>query len=869
MTKKSKVQKNKDSLHYGAPPSVETETALKRSEEYFRALTENLMDVIFVLDGNLGIKYKSASFERSLGSSRSGEGNPYNFVHPDDLPAAAAGFDQLMKNPEQPLHIEIRGQHRDGSWRHYECVARNLLNDPVVEGIVVNFRDITERKLAQQELEKAHEELELKVEERTKELINTVAALQLEVDERKRVEEALRESEQEYSLLVSNLADAVFTFKEGKIAWGNDRIEEMIGFSKDEVVGADVNLFMPSDNSLPEIYKNANIGLKEDGSHHGIIQVKRKDGSIADIEYSITKVPGKDPVELVGIARDITDRRIAFEVLHESEKRYRLLAENVTDVIWIVDNNLDFAYVSPSVERLRGYTPEEVMSTNLAESSPPESLEIAANTFVQLLSEEDTKSDKLRVGQAFAMELYCKDGSTVWTETTMNLLFDDNGQQIGVLGVTRDNTEQKIANETAARKSQQVLALQEITSSFQSTLELEQILQRISEAVINHLGFDHAIVNLKDEMRDVCRAQLFNTKGGTKLIAEVEESIKTSLSVVEVPTKRGYSKFMDDSLDRKQTITSHLYDVSVPPLTREEADATQDLLGAKTIANIPISVKDKFVGSIMAFTEKDSITDEDIETLWLIADHAGVAIENAKLNEDLEQRVVQRTAQLEVANQELEDLAYSLAHDLRTPLRGIDGFSQVLLEDYSDSLDGKGKSHLKRVREASQRMAYIIDDILHLLHITRSEMKFEMVDLSMVAKEIAGLLRRREPEREVQFDIEPGLVVNGDSELLREVIDNLFSNSWKFTISQSDARIEFHSKKINGRTTYCVHDNGVGFDMAYVNKLFKAFQRLHSASEYDGTGIGLATIQRIVNRHGGEVWAESKPNQGATFYFTL
>ncbi len=869
MAKKSKGQQSKVSQPNNASLSAETETALQRSEDYFRALTENLMDVILVLDVNMNIKYKSASFEKAIGSSRSGEGNPYNFVHPDDLPAAAIGFDKLMQNPDEPLNIEIRGQHRDGSWRNFEVVARNLLADPVVEGIVANFRDITERRQAQEELEKAHEELETKVQERTKELKNTVDALQIEIAERKRIEDALRESEEGYSILVSNLADAVFTFKEGVVSWGNDKIEDMLGFTKEEVVGTDVNLFMPSNDTLPELYKNVSTGLKEDGSFHGITQVKRKDGSVADIEFSASIVPGKDPVELVGIARDITDRRIAFEVLHESEKRYRLLAENVTDVIWIMDTNMQFTYISPSVERLRGYNSEEAMSLKLEETVTPDTLEAGMNVFTQLLSMEDPKQDMQREGQTVEMELYCKDGSTVWTEITMNLLCDETGQPIGILGVTRDNTEHRIANETVERKSQQIIALQEITTSFQSTLELEQILERIAEAVVHHLGFDHAIMNLRDENKDVCRAELFYTIGGTKLIAEVEEAIKSSLSIVEIPTIRGYSKFMEDSLDRKQTVTTHLHNISVPPLTKEEADATQDLLGAKAVANVPIFVKDKFVGSIMAFTEEDSIKDEDIETLWMIADRAGVAIENAKLNEDLEQRVVQRTTQLQAANMELEDFAYSLAHDLRTPLRGIDGFSQVLLEDYYDSIDEQGQSHLKRVRTASQHMAVVIDDILHLLHIARAEMNFEKVDLSMVAKEIAGILRRMEPERQVEFDIEPGLAVNGDPELLREIIDNLFRNSWKFTGQQPGAKIEFGSKPIDGRTTYYVHDNGVGFDMTYINKLFKAFQRLHLPTEFDGNGIGLATVQRIINRHGGEVWAESELEKGATFYFTL
>jgi signal transduction histidine kinase len=234
-----------------------------------------------------------------------------------------------------------------------------------------------------------------------------------------------------------------------------------------------------------------------------------------------------------------------------------------------------------------------------------------------------------------------------------------------------------------------------------------------------------------------------------------------------------------------------------------------------------------------------------------------------------EEAVQHSNTQLEAANKELEAFSYSVSHDLRAPLRSIDGFSKALLKDYNEKLDDEGKDFLRRVRAASQRMAVLIDDILKLSHIARAEMRRERVDLSTIAREIAAELQKTQPTRRVEFIIADSLVEHGDPQLLRVGIENLLGNSWKYTGKNPAAKIEFGITNHESKRAYYVRDNGVGFDMAYAGKLFGAFQRLHSTAEFEGTGIGLATVQRIIHRHGGRVWAEGKINEGATFYFTL
>ena len=244
-----------------------------------------------------------------------------------------------------------------------------------------------------------------------------------------------------------------------------------------------------------------------------------------------------------------------------------------------------------------------------------------------------------------------------------------------------------------------------------------------------------------------------------------------------------------------------------------------------------------------------------------------------QLNVALENRVLERTRQLASANEELETFNYSVAHDLRTPLRSIDGFSRLLSNKYHDQLDATAKNWLERIRNASQRMARLIDDILQLSKVTHIPLNREQVDLSKLAEAVADDLKKSNPERLVHFTLHQGLSAQADPGLLHVVMDNLLGNAYKFTSKVDKAEIEFGAcdrpSDLGEGNTFFVRDNGVGFNMEYVHKLFGAFQRLHAIDEFEGTGIGLATVQRIIQRHNGKVWAEAKEGQGATFYFTL
>lgn len=309
----------------------------------------------------------------------------------------------------------------------------------------------------------------------------------------------------------------------------------------------------------------------------------------------------------------------------------------------------------------------------------------------------------------------------------------------------------------------------------------------------------------------------------------------------------------------------------------EEATAERDTLatlGVQSCLAVPIISHLTLVGYLgfVSIRQEKSWPDDVIRLLRIVGEifintliRTRAELEIHGLNADLRRRV----NELNAANHELEAFSYSVSHDLRGPLRSIDGFSHMLWEDYYEVLEAQGKEYIDFIRTSSRRMAEIIDDLLNLAHVTRSEMQRERVNLSHVVQEISAELQKKEPNRRVEFSIPPNLAAQGDPRLLRLALENLLGNAWKFTGTREEARIEFGATEHEGRQAYFIRDNGVGFDPMRAGRLFRAFQRLHANTQFPGTGIGLAIVQRIVDRHGGAVWAESAVEKGATFYFTL
>ena len=377
------------------------------------------------------------------------------------------------------------------------------------------------------------------------------------------------------------------------------------------------------------------------------------------------------------------------------------------------------------------------------------------------------------------------------------------------------------------------------------------------------------------------------TSGNDALVASLNHDFALAILDVQMPSMDGYE--LAEHL-RSETRTRH-----VPIIFMTAYADEKQMFKGYGIGAVDYIVKPYdpviLLSKILAFLELDQqrtevqrqrnhleeiVGERTVELrrvndklLAEIAERKKAEQEVHQLNQELERLVARRTAQLEAANQELEAFAYSVSHDLRAPLRAVEGFSQALLEDYRSALDDQGRDFLQRVSGEARRMAQLIQDLLLLSRVTRAEMDFQPIDLSALAEEVIAELRRREPARRVAVEVAPGLAAQGDARLLRQALENLLGNAWKFTGRRREARIEVGAAPQQGGLCFFVRDNGAGFDMAYADKLFVPFQRLHRMDEFTGTGVGLSTVQRIIARHGGRIWADSAPEAGTTFCFTL
>lgn len=523
------------------------------------------------------------------------------------------------------------------------------------------------------------------------------------------------------------------------------------------------------------------------------------------------RVKIKSNDELSTLAGEINGMLTALEWSHyehlESESRLRRITDNMLDMIAQTDTNWKYEYVSPSHTSILGYETDEMLKKSVLDLVYYEDRRRVV-TFLQ---------KALQGSKLGSIEFRCKNkkGDLLWIELVGNFLFDDHGRISGAIFGSRDITERRRAEE-ALRDSEE---------------KYREIMGAIEE------GFYEVDIfgNFTFFNDSLCRITGYTRK-------ELLEKSSKILSRDSGEVSRWLKKVAATGKPENSLIWTFT-----------------NIDGSEKFVEVSISlIKDKqgnrlgFRGMIRDVTER-RIAEEEIRIM----------------NEELENRVAERTAQLEAANRELEAFSYSVSHDLRAPLRSIDGFSTAIVEDYNEKLDKQSMDYLQRIRAASRHMGQLIDDLLKLSRVTRSEMCHESVNLSGLVEEILVQFKQAEPERNLEFTIAPGLFVMGDTRLLRIMLENLLGNAWKFTSKNSSAKVEFGVKEDGEEPVYFVSDNGAGFEMAYADKLFGAFQRLHSLDEFKGTGIGLATVSRIVNRHGGRVWAEGAVEEGATFYFTL
>lgn len=563
-------------------------------------------------------------------------------------------------------------------------------------------------------------------------------------------------------------------------------------------------------------------------------------------------------IGVLGIARDITGRKQAEDTL----RKLSLAVEQSPSSIVITDLDANIEYVNQAFVRETGYsTGEAIGQTPRLLNSGKNPKEIYREMWSCL-----TRGDTWR-GELINRR---KDGSEYIEFAQISPVQQADGKATHYLAIKENINERKNNEAKIERLSRTYRLLSRVNEAIVRVRDRNELFTAICAAAIESGLFRFAWIGMLD---------------GTWVIpvahAGVEEGyLSEKFNILLDDERTGNGPTGRATREGAHIICQDIENDPCMTPWRDEAIRR----GFRSSAAFPVREKSGIVGAISVYAaELHFFTPDIIRLMMELAADVSFSLDVfaekerrkqmaeviIQLNTELEYRVQERTRQLEAANKELEAFSYSVSHDLRAPLRSIDGFSRVLSKKYHDQLDSIGQDWLERICHASQHMGLLIDDILQLSLVARSPLRRGLADLSKIAENVADGLRRTNLERQVSFVVQQGLSVQADPGLLRIVMDNLLGNAYKFTGKKADAEIEFGERYIDGERTFFVRDNGDGFNMDYVHKLFGAFQRLHTTNEFEGTGIGLATVQRIINRHNGRVWAEAIEGQGAAFYFTL
>ncbi|MBI5055747.1 MAG: PAS domain S-box protein [Nitrospirae bacterium] len=716
--------------------------------------------------------------------------------------------------------------------------------------------------------------------------------LEMQNEELRRSQAELETSRSRYADLFDFAPIGYFVFdKDGVILESNLAGANLLGTDKRSLTGKAFSFFMVSDDRKIFTAHIAEV-LSKQVLQACEIRVGKKDRSVFHARIqSIAVEDEKGGLTLCRSAiSDITERKQLEETLRVSEEKYRSIFEGAND--GIISTNLrtgKFLFVNKRMCELMGYSEEEILKLEVKDLHPPESLPLVLMQFNRMAAGEATEAVEIPVLKKDKSIIYCDIGSS----------FLGGNDKTVLLGFFRDVTTRRMALEAMRKSNQRLEILSDAARLLLTSNTPEKIVETICRKVMDFLDC-HVFFNyLLDEEKMKLR---LNAYAGVseKAAKEIEWLCfgETVCDYVARDGRRIVAENIQETLDHRTDLARSI--------------------GMKAFACHPLLARGRVIGTLSFGTKsRASFTEDDLALMKTVTNHVAAAMERkkaeeeirkhreelmmlveertkelqkineelereitermeieaeiVKLNRDLDRRVKERTAELEAVNRELEAYSYTVSHDLRAPLRSIEGFTKAIMEDYADKFDETGRDYLLRVTSASHMMSQFIDALLAMSRLTSVEIKENTVDLSAIAQVASYELKKKQPERRVDFIIAEKLKVKGDINMLRVVIENLFDNAWKFTSRHPSAKIEFgmmNEERSQG-PVYFVRDNGAGFNMEFADKLFSPFRRFHKESEFPGIGIGLATAYKIIKRHGGKIWAESEVEKGATFYFTL
>jgi PAS domain S-box-containing protein len=549
--------------------------------------------------------------------------------------------------------------------------------------------------------------------------------------------------------------------------------------------------------------------------------------------------------------------RVKAEREAEVKLRHSRLINAAPDAVIEIDEHDIVSEFNPAAERTFGYPRERAIGQPLAGLIVPER---ARDRHRAGIARFLATGESHMIGQRVEITAVRADGVELPIELAL-VATDRFGGGRGFVGFLRDLSEERESKRALAQSASRLEILSNTAHEFAASHgEIGTLLELVARRLGEIIG-------------DGCAVRLISDDGAwlepsTSFYHRDPETRELARHVLGTERQRlGEGLAGRAAATGEPVLVPVLDPAMILAITPARFRSMLARVGVSSALAIPLRSQARTIGAISLLRNRPGspYTVDDQHLAQDLADRAGLAVDNALLVGTLEQRVAERTAALEAVNHELEAFSYSVSHDLRTPLRAIDGFSRALLSDYAAVLDDRAQRYLQRIRAGTQRMAELIDDLLDLARITRMSLTLTVNDLSSLAEDVVTEIRKHDPARTTAVHVAPGLSARCDSRMLKIALENLLGNAWKFTAKHDAAQIWFGAEA----GAWFVRDTGVGFDMTYADKLFAPFQRLHSARDYDGTGIGLATVHRIVTHHGGRIWAEAETGKGATFYFTL
>jgi PAS domain S-box-containing protein len=679
-----------------------------------------------------------------------------------------------------------------------------------------------------------------------KRIHQTTAELTREVTASRRQSDELRLSEERFLAIFNSVNDAIIIHEidSGAILDVNERMSEMFGYTREEARRLDIDAI--SSGIPPYTQEDALEWLRKAARGTPQLfewQAKARDGGLFWMEVNVRRARILEHDALLVTARDISDRKLTEAALRDVQATLTK-AFQLAPVIFTISELSDGTYVDVNrmFVQLSGFDRAEAIGKTSVELGWIDRQD--RERFMRTLRQEG------RV-PGMEMALTSKSGHKVISWYCAELV-EVNGRE-RILSICLDITEQKRAEEALRRSEEKFRDIYQNApiAIFQSSIAGRFL--SVNPALATLFGFDSP-EQVLTEVTDVAGQLFVNPEQRRELIAQAEQC----------------SRFLRHEVEYRRRDGSHFIANLYQRLVRDEAGEVQFMEG--------------FVEDITERKHSDEITRVMNAELEQRVSERTAELEqaNAALKQEVENRkraqleisclnegLLRQRAALEAANKELETFSYSVSHDLRSPLRHISGYAGLLLEDCGSGLDDKARSYLEKINSSTMKMQDLIDGLLSLSRVIRGDLNTVPLDLGFYAREIAQALQQADPSRGVSFVIAEHVPATADPVLIRSVLENLMGNAWKYSSKTEHAVIEFGSELQQGERVYFVRDNGAGFDMAYATKLFGVFQRMHSPAEFEGTGIGLATVQRIINRHGGRIWAEAEVGKGATFYFTL